>query len=147
MKTEDAIYPGIPSIKFKTDLTQRGTSKTLAILFTFPTPCCLLLSVLNMRLSSVTVAITAWLLARPSFAKFGLTSNGNSFTVDTNGGLVFAVSKLDFAFLSPNSSGGDSAESLELHVADEYRFQEQRRHHQFAVQWRPVSRNQQDVSH
>ncbi len=45
-----------------------------------------------MYTSLTSVAVTAWLLGTAS-AKFGLTTSGNSYRVDTNGGLVFDVSK------------------------------------------------------
>jgi hypothetical protein len=71
-----------------------------------------------MRLSLVTVAVAAWILGKPAYAKFGLTSNGNLFTVDTNGGLVFAVSKLGVTPFPPSrgadlSARTDSAGNLE----------------------------------
>ncbi|KAK4169626.1 rhamnogalacturonase B [Cladorrhinum sp. PSN259] len=46
-----------------------------------------------MRFSRVQVAITAWISATTVSAKFGFTTSGNTITVDTNGGLTFAVNK------------------------------------------------------
>ena len=48
-----------------------------------------------MKLSSIQVAVTAWISASTASAKFGVTTNskGNAFTVDTNGGLTFDVTK------------------------------------------------------
>jgi hypothetical protein len=41
---------------------------------------------------SATLFMVAW-LGRLGHAAFGLTSKGNSYSVDTGGGLVFDVSK------------------------------------------------------
>ncbi|KAK4234920.1 rhamnogalacturonase B [Achaetomium macrosporum] len=42
---------------------------------------------------SLALAIAASILGKPAYAKFGLTTKANSFSVDTNGGLVFDVDK------------------------------------------------------
>lgn len=39
------------------------------------------------------VVIAAWFIVRTVDAAFGLSSKGNSWSVDTNAGLVFEVSK------------------------------------------------------
>ena len=46
-----------------------------------------------MRLISWTAALVACWLPETANAAFGLTSKSNAFSVDTNAGLVFEVSK------------------------------------------------------
>ncbi len=61
-----------------------------------------------MRLPLASAAVTVWVLGGPASAKFGLTTSGNSYSVDTNGGLVFDVNKQVFLSESQNAfEGGD----------------------------------------
>ncbi|KAK3988395.1 rhamnogalacturonase B [Cladorrhinum sp. PSN332] len=46
-----------------------------------------------MWFSRLPVALVAWISATTVSAKFGVTTKGNSFSVDTNGGLTFDVNK------------------------------------------------------
>ncbi|KAK4183510.1 rhamnogalacturonase B [Podospora australis] len=46
-----------------------------------------------MRLAHTSLAITAWLLPSTVVAKFGLTTKGNTLSIDTNAGLVFDINK------------------------------------------------------
>jgi rhamnogalacturonan endolyase len=55
-----------------------------------------------MRLTLTSVAVTAWVLGKPAFAKFGVTTKGNAFSVDTDGGLVFDVNKRVSPILLPS---------------------------------------------